>query len=334
MSHATDQARPRDADIEAASDWLLRLTSGSATDSDLEDFKTWRDGDSRHRVAFAEVRELWNDLEALAPAFEPATAPQPVSRVAELPGRAPRAASGRRRLAFGALAAGLAALAVFAGDLPTRLAADHRTAEGERSTVELPDGSVAHLNTDSAIALAYSEGAREVTLLRGEALFDVARNPARPFRVAALDGQASALGTVFAVRSRGESALVTVVEGRVRVAAPQGAPLPAESVDLSRNQQVAYAAKGPPGPVREVDADKLTAWRRGVLYIEGLPLAEALREIDRHHPGRIFLLADGDTDEPVSARIALDRLDSGIKALAATQGLSVTHLTDFIVVVR
>ncbi|GAB4394661.1 MAG: FecR domain-containing protein [Kiloniellaceae bacterium] len=328
---------PSDADIDAASDWLLRLTSGSASQGDMAAFRAWCDADSRHAAAFAEVRQMWNDVEALAPAMTGAAPSRPAASratggIADFPRRGPRAVPRFRRLAAGLMAAGLAALAVFAADLPTRLRADYRTVEGERMSVTLPDGSTAHLNTGSAISLAFSEDAREVALLRGEALFEVSRDPARPFRVTALEGAAIALGTVFAVQARDDRALVTVVEGRVGVVSPE--PGSGKRAVLIRDQQVSYRAGQAPGPLREVDADKLTAWRRGVLFIEGLPLEAALREIDRYHPGRIFLLAGSEGGEPVSARIALDRIDSGIKALAATHGLSVTHLSDFIVVVR
>jgi len=333
MTLSRDQVLPSESDMEAASDWLLRLTSGTATEGDLAGFKAWRDADVRHRAAFAEVRDLWNDLEGLRPGSPQVEA----ADVIEMPRMKPAPRRGRLALG-GLLAACLALFAVFAGDIATAIRADYRTAVGEQATVRLPDGSTVYLNTDSAIALAYSEGRREVVLLRGEALFDVVKDAARPFQVSGLGGSSTALGTVFAVQAADERAVVTVVEGRVRVTAPAAGTGPGAgagaSVDLSRNRQVAYAAGGSPGAVLKVDAAKLTAWRRGLLYIDGLSLEAALAEIDRYHPGRIVLLAGPRGGEPVTARIALDQIDSGIKALAATHGLEVTHLTDFLVVVR
>jgi len=348
MTLSRNQVEPSDADIEAANDWLLRLTSGGATERDLADFEAWRDADNRHAAAFAEVRELWNDLAVLSPAAAwqgttdmpgdvPGDMPAPAAIVGDRPRHQARRPRRGRMVLGGLMAACLALFVIFAGDIQTRFQADYRTGVGERTSFRLPDGTTAHLNTDSAIALTYTAERREIALLRGEALFEVTKDPARPFQVTALQGRSRALGTVFAVQSRDDSAVVTVVEGRVRVAAPapeDGAAQPGRDVDLSGNQQVAYAAGGSPGAVRRVDAARLTAWRRGVVFIDGLPLAAALAEIDRYHPGRIVLLSGAGRGEPVTARIALDRIDSGIKALAATHGLTVTHLTDFLVVVR
>jgi transmembrane sensor len=88
---------------------------------------------------------------------------------------------------------------VVALDLPARFAADHVTAAGETARVSLPDGSTAWLNTDSALRVAFDGARRLIRLLEGEALFEVAHDPARRFAVLAHDGLSTALGTRFAV---------------------------------------------------------------------------------------------------------------------------------------
>jgi len=228
---------------------------------------------------------------------------------------------------------------IAAPELTTRLNADHLTGVGQQARVALPDGSVAWLNTDTAIDVDYEGDGRHIELLRGEAQFEVVPDPARPFAVDAHRGRSTALGTVFAVRVQDpQEATVTVTEGRVEVISPVGRGAgtstdPTARAVLTADEQVAYREGAAPGPVVRAPA-KALAWRDGVIAIEGLPFAEALAEIDRYRPGRILLLADTTRLEPVTARVSLDALDRGLEALAATHDLTVTRLTDYLVLIR
>lgn len=346
MSGPSERLEPDGGIDEAAQDWFLRLC-GNAGPAERAAFEAWRSADPRHETAYREVCEAWQLAEALEPAFAARASVRPAQpRPAAVPGRGRRAATGNsriggrhRRAALGALAAALATVIVAAAvDLPMLLRADYSTAVGELASVTLPDGSIAYLNTDSAVAIDFSGPRRQVSLLRGEALFEVAAMPDRPFDVLALGGRSTALGTAFAVRERGETATVTVTEGRVRVAAPSAAtttpPTPEPGVMLDGGEQVSYRSGSHPGPVAPVDGRAATAWRDGAIVIDDLPLAEALAEIDRYRRGKILLLADAADAATVTGRLSLRSLDSGIAALAATHGLTVTPLTDLLLIVR
>ena len=78
----------------------------------------------------------------------------------------------------------------------------------------------------------------------------------------------------------------------------------------------------------------MTAWRDGVVAVEGLAFERALAEIDRYRPGRILLWTDGSALEPVTLRLSIAALDEGLDALAATHGLTVTRVTDYLVILR
>ncbi|WP_207480329.1 FecR family protein [Arenibaculum pallidiluteum] len=327
----------RDVD-DAAQDWFLRLASGEPSAEELASFRKWRDADPRHRAAYDEIREVWNGIGALEAAWVPAAPPRPARRAVR--GGAVRGVAVRGLAVLGGLAAACAVLFVAASvDVPVLLRADHRTGVGEQRTITLPDGSLAHLNTDSAIALHFSDGHRRVSLLRGEAMFEVAKDPDRPFDVSALDGRSTALGTAFVVRESGEAATVTVAEGTVRVTAPaapetETSGSPGSSVTLTAGRRVSYRRGGPPGPVGAADLPSATAWRSGSIAIDGLPLADALAEIDRYRPGRIVLLADTARFEPVTVRASLQALDGALKALAATHGLTVIEVTHYLTIIR
>lgn len=348
---ACERAMERERIDEAAQDWFLLVTSGEPTPDDRAQFATWYEADARHRAAFEELRALWTDVDALREAFAaaqaatsrsgaPDAAPASALEAATTPQRRKsRIHVGRRQVVQGTLAAAcLATLLAAAPDLATRFMADHRTGVGEQARVALPDGSVAWLNTDTAIEVAYAAERRRIALLRGEAQFEVATDGDRPFIVTARDGRSTALGTVFTVRVDEDGAAVTVSEGAVAVTSPGAGDADAatgsRTAVVNTGEQVRYDENAPPQPVRRVASDAVNAWRKGVLEIRGLPLAEALAEIDRYRPGRILLLADTDGLEPVTARLSIAAIDGALDALAATHGLSVVRITDYLALVR
>src|SRR5215472_16962938 len=99
---------------------------------------------------------------------------------------------------------------------PATVTALHfETGHGEQQTHQMSDGSVLHLNTDTAVTVRYSKTERLVRLTSGEADFEVVHGPDRPFRVLAGPAAIVDLGTKFDVRLKDESTLVTVVEGRI-----------------------------------------------------------------------------------------------------------------------
>ncbi len=341
MTEPIDQRARAAAVEEDAQDWFLRFVSGDASEQDLDSFLAWRDADPSHRAAYEEIRDLWNDIDGFEAAFAPTNRAAAVHnapvRAALSTARVRRQSRQRTGFRRGGIAAGLAAaclalLVVFAGDVPTRVMADHRTGVGEQAEVRLPDGSTAYLNTDTALSIEYVDNGRHISLLRGEAWFDVAKDPRRPFFVLALGGRTTATGTAFAVRDRGEIATVTVTDGSVAVSSPAS---DAESrLLIAAGERVSYAKGGAPGPVGEADIVSTTAWRKGMIVIDGLPLDRAIQEIDRYLPGRVLLVADTSAFEPVTARLSLRTLNSGLEALAATHGLAVIQVAGYLTIVH
>jgi len=335
---------------QTARDWLLALSSGEASETDMAQFAAWRDADPRHRAAFEDIRRLWRDLEPLKDVFSVA----PVASIGRPPagggvglgrnGPARRQARSRRFALALSLVASLAlVVGATAGGfgIGGEKAADYRTVAGEQRSVTLPDGSTVHLNTDTAVAVTLQDARRTVSLLRGEALFDVAPDRARPFTVEAPGGSATATGTAFSVRRTGDSVIVTVTEGSVRVAAPADAKdrggaavRPTGTASLKPGDQVSFRTDMPLDPVRSIDISTATAWRRGLIAVDAQPLSRAVAEIARYRSGAILLLAEDAGREPVTARIPLDAIDGGLRAIAAANGLSVTSITDGLLIIH
>ncbi|MFC7397825.1 FecR family protein [Chelatococcus sp. GCM10030263] len=313
--------KPADIDRKIAldaRDWIVRLTSGNVSEAELQRFKAWRDRSPEHKRAFERERVFWQQLQVLdgeSDGMPPVRPPQQR-----------RGLIGRRGFLIGGGAAATAAAAMIAMPrLQLLWNADFTTAVGQQAEIPLPDGSVAMLNTDSAIAVDFTPRLRLVTLLKGEAEFRVRPDSSSLFRVAALGGNSDALGTTFAVKAIENLATVTVQEGHVRVAGP-AAPTDldetlAGKVELVANEQTSYVTGEPPLPASAVDTDVVLAWRSGRVIFEGKSFSAAVAELGRYVPERIVLGPGARPDVPVSAIFSTkDALDA-VQALAKTQGL-------------
>lgn len=218
--------RPSDADaIEAtAAAWLAQRDDGLTREQAAE-FARWRGADVRHEAAVMRLEATWSALQQLRE-YRPEAARHPDRDLL-------RASVPRRRLipfpplaATAALAASLALAAVWWFSVAERqsepVAQTHATTVDGYERVSLADGSIVELNSASEVSVSFSPAERRVRLVRGEAHFTVAKNPARPFLVEAGTLAVRAVGTAFNVRLGGKDVEVLVTEGRVAVADADG----------------------------------------------------------------------------------------------------------------
>ncbi len=148
----------------------------------------------------------------------------------------------------------------------------YSTAYGQRATVVLPDGTIAILNVGSRLEVPanYASGNRNVRL-HGEAFFTVTHHTSTPFTVTAGNSITRVLGTSFLVRhySTDTAALVAVKDGKVTVG----------SMILSANEQATVGSNLL--PVQGVATLEQLTFANGVLTLDGLPLRDALVELNR-----------------------------------------------------
>ena len=167
----------------------------------------------------------------------------------------------------------------------------YHTDIGERSVVALPDGSVATLDTDSRIRVAYTGQERAVYLVKGQALFDVAHNEQVPFQVYAKGQRITAVGTIFNVRIEGERVKVSMVEGSVKVRTlppPGKVAVPVQELILSAGE-LAVAETARPTVVRAIDARQVASWKGGLLVFNDTRLSEAVAEINRYNRHKLVI---------------------------------------------
>jgi transmembrane sensor len=155
----------------------------------------------------------------------------------------------------------------------------YATAHGQQNIWRLSDGSTLQLNTDSRVSVEYTAAARTVVLDSGQALFAVAHDARRPFRVTAAGSDVVAVGTRFDVYRLPTATIVTVVEGRVAVSAHQ---TPTQSVQVGANQQVRIDAGAMAGKPVPVNAEQAVAWVRQQIAFDRQPLGEVAEEFNRY----------------------------------------------------
>ena len=200
----------------------------------------------------------------------------------------------------------------------------YRTVVGAEREIRLADGSVAHLNTDSAIEVSLRSDRRFVRLLRGEARFDVRPNRAAPFVVQANDATLRALGTDFNVRLRPEMTEVTVIEGGVAV---RDGKAPVRTVKAGTLAAIRGGAVAMTALDRAEIAQR-TAWRTGTLTFAGEPLAQTVEEVNRYRNAPILLGSPGLAALPVTGVFRVGQSDAFIRTLARAHGLQATFSRD------
>lgn len=307
--HRNSSGRPADAVERAAAEWSLRIQNG-LREEERREFDAWLEREARHAAVFAEMDETARLLDQLRdPALEEANVVRfQGSSVADDTSAAVRRQSWWPTvIAAAAVVVMMALLGLKVWQARDDYAASFATEVGASRTVNLPDGSVLQLNTDSVVVATYSAGERRVRLERGEAFFSVAKNPQRPFWVEVDAVSVRAVGTAFNVRFRSQSVQVLVKEGKVSVnqtaAAPSSlpttgtiAPPPAHLLVAGEQATVALSTKGSqelqPVVIATVAAPRLEnvlAWQAGRLEFTDTSLADVVTEFNRYNRHQLVI---------------------------------------------
>lgn len=258
---------------DEAACWAAKMDAGPLSPADLATLEAWLSADTRHYGALAQAQALLIPAQERAP-LRPAEPVKPARRVF---------------IVGGGIAAGLA---VAAGSA-TYIAqvwneGRYRTQIGEMRVIPLNDGSVIFLNTNSEVVVRYSKSRRDIELVRGEALFDVAKNKKRPFIVKTGTTQVRAVGTSFSVKVLPDQPVQVLVREGVVEVKRQDVPV-APAVLVASNNRALAPLDAPivAEPVETAEVGRALAWRVGRLAFHGEPLNVAALEFARYSPVRI-----------------------------------------------
>lgn len=319
VSSVMDTVRDKSADViaEEAADWLVRLSSNDASAGEQREFVAWLKRSPVHLSAYLGVERTWANLgqiDAIRRIDVAALLAAPDTNVVHLGNPPPPVrVQIRSRSVITALAACAFLACVGLIWFQLQFANRYTTGVGEQRTLRLSDGSTVVLNTDTTVRVSFTDALREVKLLHGEALFNVAKNRARPFRVRSDEVVAQAVGTSFVVRRKATETVVTVIEGevavidfaQVNVASPLVVPDLAVHVtagtraDVTENKKIRTASVANPAAI--------TAWRSGRLIFDGEPLAYVIAEFNRYNEVQLVLESSQLSGEPISGVFDADQ---------------------------
>jgi transmembrane sensor len=287
---------PSDDDLEVAADWADRLSD--LTETERTELEAWLDGAPGRAAAFALMRDTQRDTALL----------DAVERVRAAP-------ANERQLRMGLIAAGVAMVAglsvtvlmrPYLAEKPIELA----TPVGERAEHQLSDKSVITLAADTGVSVRYSRATRDVALNKGDAVFDVAKDAKRPFRVQAGDTQVTAVGTTFEVELVSDAVQVRVFDGVVRVDR-DGAER-----RVGKGEWLMLVADRAPVQGR-LGADSYQAWRSDWLDADALPLKYVIARLNRYTAQSVALHDTALGELKVSGRFKLDRPAESLAMIAA-----------------
>lgn len=355
MRDLTQSARASIA--HQAAEWFVENRSKASSQEHRAAFMEWLRASPLHVEEYLKLAGLAHHLHAAtdAPEFEldkllAEAAAQPLDNVSVLPVPVNLDQSrfvrrpGRRQLWFGAAAAAILLLTttlwVTRDGERFGLPKDFETAHGEQRSWRLPDGSAVNLNSDSRVTVSYDQHERVVKLRRGQALFQVAHEADRRFRVIAGDAQVIAVGTEFDVFRKAGATIVTVVDGRVAVfngAVPPPAALaviPEDALRIGAGEQVSLTGKSQPPQVSVANLRETVAWVQRQIVFEARPLHEVTEEFNRYGPVPIEIDSDALRNLPITGVFNAYDTESFIAFLKRLDGVSVSASEGKIAVTR
>jgi transmembrane sensor len=201
------------------------------------------------------------------------------------------------------------------------------TSHGEQRRWALPDGTELNLNSDSAVTVRYTAGERLIRLERGQALFHVARESGRRFRVVAGETAVTAVGTRFDVYRKPATTVITVVEGKVEVSVDD-----AQATPLGAGEQATVDRTTRKITRSTVNAEQVAAWTLGQIAFDQRPLGEVAEEFNRY--GTIPIVIESDTLRALRISGVFDAHDteSFIAFVARLDGVEIERYPDRILV--
>ncbi|HAI71328.1 MAG TPA: iron dicitrate transport regulator FecR [Alteromonas australica] len=327
----TSDANTQSKINQTASNYVVRLYSGELTAKEEQDILAWCNESERHQSAFDKAIKVWDAASAL---------PMSIGWREKLEGRFYHI-----RYMAASIVVALFCLTLYLhhslqGEPSVTSPSQHyATAIGEVSNVGLSDGSTITLNTDTAVTVTFSAQARELWLLKGEAFFDIAKAPARPFLIHTGDKTIRVVGTKFNVKLSDSGFDIAVAEGIVAIeeatsrnaANPEVKPEPVlleAGAMATFNHNNALIAKQNKDVV-----DKAQSWRSGYLRFDDERLDKIIESFNRYRTKKIVV------DEEVSSlRISgvfkLSEGDAILTALEATLPIDVQKSEENITVVK
>lgn len=354
----TSAMKDRELAEAAAAEWIARRERDDWTAADEAELNAWTAASIHNRVAWLRLQASWHEtlrLRSLLTTAPRGSVPSPqemrppfFEAAAESTATTPAGRMRRRAGRYAALAIGV--LFVIGAGIAWQVlrGPSYHTGIGRLEAVPLPDGSRVTLNTNTDLSVEVTPTERRVNLEKGEAFFEVAKDPTRPFVVNAGKRRVVAVGTQFSVRRQGDDVRVLVTEGTVRLEdvngsvtiSPGSIRSEPEQQRASRSGQMLLSA----GAIARAEADgvlvrerpvaeveQLLSWRSGLLVFDKTPLAEAVAEFNRYNRRQVVIEDPRVAAIPVGGSFRATNVDAFVRLIASDLSVTATQQGDTIV---
>lgn len=326
---------------EEAALWLARIDArGELSDAEERALKDWASTSNHHREALERMATLWGGLNIL----------DDINYI-DVGNNHDDYASAIRRKPWwiGMAVAASLMLAIWTSFGPQETGHEllsngqFATEIGGQKTLLLSDGSTIFLNTNSEVAVALSKDKREINLIKGEAHFEVASDPERPFLVRARGGIVKAVGTAFTVFLRTEAVEVTVTEGVValipRLDENVDIEIDVASLDeltplaaLTAGQSAVFAEEVESLSRISTDVlDRKLLWREGFIAFAGEPLSTVVADVSRYTDITIEIDDSALEALPIGGYFKVGEVESMLDSLEASFGVRVDRVNETLV---
>jgi transmembrane sensor len=320
---------------ETAAHWFDQVREKGTSAETRRALNAWLAESAEHATAYGVIERTWSQLKSAAQAppileLRHETAMRVARKTAARRLSSRWAAVAMLLLSIGTTLWVLASHAGFdfsplawpAGETHIPIARSYATQTGDRLTIVLDDGSQVTLNTATELDVTFSKKSRTVRLSRGQALFEVAKDPSRPFVVQTENRRFVAVGTAFDVRLEGQQVKVTMLEGTVRA---EGTELDSKlRTTVTAGEQLISGAHAD-DQVRHIDPERETSWRHGQVIFENTPLGEAIDELNRYSPIHIALADPKLAELRLSGTFATAGTGAFVEAITAYFSIQIEH---------
>ncbi|MBY8828849.1 FecR family protein [Hephaestia mangrovi] len=305
---------------DRALEWLIRRNSPDWSDNEQSEFDAWLEESMAHKAAFWRADHGWQQADRIR-SLGFGNEDWPIENSPQ-----------RSWRKMAAIAASLLAIVAVGGPavIPhlgmtqqTSMEVAHfATPTGARKIVNLTDGSMVELNTQTTLRTGLSENSRKVWLDSGEAFFDVVHDAKAPFVVYAGQQTITDLGTKFSVRREGDRVTVNVLEGKVQVQDSQGpeahaAIITAGDTAISRGPSTLIVPKS------TERVQNALAWRDGLLDYDQAPLSTVVADFNRYNQTQIVVTDASAGRILIGGSFKASSVDSFTRLLRDAYGLKV-----------
>jgi transmembrane sensor len=191
---------------------------------------------------------------------------------------------------------------------------------GQKANITLPDGSKVWLNSQSKLTYSDNFNVKKRELqLNGEAYFEVAHNPNKPFIVHSNDIAVEALGTAFGIKAYNEDNLISsiLMRGKVRVTTPDGEAI------LMPNDRLMYDKTTHQKTTGTVtNATDFTGWIHNELRFENESLGEIAKTIQRIYNVEIIFASEKLRNQRYTGTVNNNSLESVLNIITLTSPIS------------